>query len=121
VPEKVPSGLAARGRKLWHDVTKSHNLRPDQLQILLEYCREADLLDDLSAERKGAPITSRGSMGQEVEHPVLSALRQHRSTFTTMYRALALEDLDTSAADARTAAREGATALARARWSRTPA
>jgi hypothetical protein len=121
VPEKAPSGLLAGGRKLWREVAKDHQLRPDQYRILFEACCEADLIDRLQADLKDTPTTTRGSMGQEVAHPILSELRQHRGTLNTLIKGLALEDTDTSAVDARRATREGATALARARWGNKPA
>ena len=114
--EKAPSGLSAGGRKLWREVSKDQKLRPDQYRILQEACNEADLIDRLQADLKDTPTTTRGSVGQEVAHPILSELRQHRGTLNTLIRSLALEDTDTSASDARRATREGATALARARW-----
>jgi hypothetical protein len=121
VPEnrlQVPTGLAPGGRKLWREVVKDHNLRPDQCRILLEACCEADLIDRLQADLKDTPTTTRGSMGQEVAHPILSELRQHRGTLNTLIRGLALEDTDTSAVDANRAAREAGTALARQKYKR---
>ena len=116
VPEKAPPGLLAGGRKLWREVAKDHQLRPDQYRILFEACCEADLIDRLQADLKDTPTTTRGSMGQEVAHPILSELRQHRGTLNTLIRGLALEDTDTSAADTHKAAREAGTALARAKY-----
>jgi hypothetical protein len=101
---------------MFRQVVKDHDLRPDQRRILLEFCREGDLLDRLEAELKDAPTTTRGSMQQLVAHPVLSELRQHRGTVTTLYRALGLEASDTAAADASKAAREAGTALARQKY-----
>jgi hypothetical protein len=85
---------------------------------LLEACCEADLIDRLQADLKDTPTTTRGSMGQEVAHPILSELRQHRGTLNTLIRGLALEDTDTSAVDANRAAREAGTALARQKYKR---
>ena len=113
---QVPTGLAPGGRKLWKEVVKDHDLRPDQQRILLEACCEADLIDRLQSDLKDTPTTTRGSMGQEVVHPVLSELRQHRGTLNTLIRGLALEDNDSSAVDANRAAREAGTALARQKY-----
>ena len=119
--EKVPSGLAAGGQKLWREIAEGHPLRPDHRRILLDACHEADFIDRLQSDLASAPTTTKGSMGQLVAHPVPSQLKEHRMALNTLLRSLALATTDTSAADARTAAREGATALARARWARKPA
>jgi hypothetical protein len=97
---------------------KDHRLRPDELRVLADACNEADLIDDLQEALKGEPKTVRGSQGQEVIHPLISELRQHRATLNTLLRGLSLVSTDTSAADDRRAAREGAMALARRRWDR---
>jgi hypothetical protein len=117
-PPETPPGLAPGGRKLWREVAKSHRLRPDQRRILFEACCEVDLIDRLQADLGSTPTTTKGSMGQEVAHPTLSELRQHRMAVNTLIRALALEATDTSAADASKAAREAGTALARQKYKR---
>lgn len=117
-PPEPPPGLAAGGRKLWREVAKEHPLRPDERRILLEASREVDLLDVLQEVLQETPLTTTGSMGQLVAHPILSELRQHRGTLNTLIRALALESTDTSAADARRAAREAGTALVRQKYKR---
>jgi hypothetical protein len=115
-PPEPPSGLSADGRKFWREVAKDHPLRPDQRRILFEVCCECDLIDRLQTALKDTPTTTKGSMGQLVAHPILSELRMHRGTLATLVRSLALEDTDTSAADASKAAREAGTALARQRY-----
>jgi hypothetical protein len=117
----LPKGLGVGGRALWRDVTRQHVLRPDSLRILADACFECDLIDDLQSALKDAPKTTRGSMGQEVIHPLISELRQHRATLSTLLRGLALADSDTSAVDASRAATQSAIGLARARWDRKSA
>jgi hypothetical protein len=114
----APKGLAAGGRALWREVTKNHVLRPDHARILQDACHECDLIDDLQAALKDVPRTTRGSMGQEVIHPLISELRAHRATLSTLLRGLSLADTDTSAVDASRAATVSAIGLARARWDR---
>jgi hypothetical protein len=62
----------------------------------------------------GQPLTVKGSMGQEREHPLLSEIRQQRLTLARLLKQLELPD-DVAAPASRTA--EGR-ALARARWSK---
>jgi hypothetical protein len=115
---KTPSDLARGGRTLWRAVAATHELRPDEARILLDSAHECDLIDDLQDALKDSPKTTRGSMGQEVVHPIVSELRMHRATLNTLLRGLSLADTDTSADDASRASRGAAMALAHARWSR---
>jgi hypothetical protein len=115
---KMPPGLGEGGRKLWREVTAAHELRADDRRILADACNEADLIDSLQAAMADAPQTVKGSMGQTVIHPLISELRQHRATLNTLLRGLSLAGSDTRADDAARTAREGAMALARARWDR---
>jgi len=116
---KTPTGLGKGGRALWREVTANHNLRADSLRVLTDACHEADLIDDLQSALKDTSRTTRGSMGQEVIHPLISELRQHRIALNTLLKALQLESTDTAADDKKfTLAREAATSLARARWSK---
>ena len=118
---KPPTGLSAGGKALWRDVVATGELRPDLSRILTDCCHEVDLIDALQAALKGAPHTVRGSQGQPVINPVISELRMHRSTLSTLLRALALAATDTSAEDAGRAASGAAMALARARWDKAGA
>ena len=117
----APRGLASGGLALWRGVATTGSLRPDHLRILEDACFECDLIDDLRRGLKGKPQTVRGSQGQEVAHPLIAELRQHRATLSALLRALRLADTDTSAVDASRAATESAIGLARARWDRTSA
>jgi hypothetical protein len=118
-PVSAPRGLAEGGRALWRGVTRKHKLRPDELRILEDACRTCDVIDDLHEALKGAPRTVQGSAGQTVANPLLSEIRMHRSVLNALVRALSLDKSDGSEADAALGRREAATALARARWSRS--
>ncbi len=100
---------------------RTGELRADHLRILQDACREADLIDDLEHSLIGEPKTVLGSQHQMVIHPIISELRQHRATLSTLLRALRLADTDTSAVDASRAATVSAIGLARARWDRKSA
>lgn len=118
----APRRLGPGGRRLWSAVLKEHPiLRPDEARILEDACREADLIDEMEAEQKDASKTTKGSMGQLVAAPLVSELRQHRATLTTLLRALALDRAQAaSAADEAVRARdarESALAQAQTRWS----
>lgn len=116
MPERLecPAGLASRGERLWRDVTGKWTLRPDELVVLEDACREADLITRLEAEVADSDLMSIGSMGQPVVNPLVAELRQHRSTFQRLVRSLKLPDDPGEAQASRSSsAREAAVA----RWS----
>jgi len=110
----APRNLSAAGRKLWTTITTQYELRADELRVLEDACREADLIDVLNAEAKGADLVVQGSTGQPVINPLISELRQHRSTLAALFRQLKLPDETDTAASRSSQAREAANA----RWSR---
>lgn len=110
----APKDLSANGRALWRDVATSYQLRVDEYRVLEDACREADLIDDLQIEAKGAERVVRGSQGQPVINPLISELRQHRSTLASLLRQLKLPDPADTAEARSTAARSAANA----RWSK---
>lgn len=77
-------------------MTDKYDLRADELRILEDACREADLIDGLEAGMRESiadgDLMVKGSMGQVVINPLISELRQHRATLTTLLRGLKLPD-----------------------------
>ena len=116
----APKGLKAAGKRLWADIAGSgtYRLRPDELRILEDACREADLVDRLEAElaKPDTPLTVKGSQGQPVANPLVSEIRQHRQTSKALLGSLKLPDDDDARApgDASAAGR----ALVNNRWRR---
>jgi hypothetical protein len=111
---KAPDGLLEPGRKLWSEITSKYGLRADELRVLEDAAREADLIETLNAGMAGQDLLVRGSQGQQVINPLISELRQHRSTLAALLRQLKLPDESASSEARSTAAR----AAANARWSR---
>lgn len=111
---KAPAGIGSAGKSLWTAIEDNYELRADELRVLEDACREADLIDALSTEADGADMVVRGSQGQPVINPLISELRQHRSTLAGLLRQLKLPDEGASAEDRSTAAR----AAANSRWSK---
>lgn len=89
-----PQGLDKAGAKLWRQISDpvKYELRPDELRILEDACREADLIDKLEAALKYADFMVTGSQGQDVINPMIPELRQHRATLTSMLLKLKLPD-----------------------------
>lgn len=115
----MPRDLERAGRKLWRDIARSgkYELRPDELRVLEDACREADLIDDLAQEAKGAPKMVRGSQGQDVINPLISELRQHRATLKSLLGALQLPDDDDVFGESRRSV--AARKAAQARWGKS--
>ncbi len=114
-PAVPPEALGPAGLKVWRSVVADYDLRPDELRILEDACREATLIDRLHHELQGAPLVVKGSMGQPTASPLVQEIRQHRQTFAALMARLKLEDIDGAAAGDRSAR---ARAAAQARWRR---
>lgn len=111
----APDRLGPKGKSLW-EIATTYELRPDELRVLEDACREADLIERLEIELRNAPLMVSGSMGQQVSSPLVSELRQHRATLNTLLKALKLPD-DGAKAGAEDVSSK-ARAAAHARWSR---
>lgn len=114
---KTPVHLATKGRALWRDVTAEYDLRPDELRVLEDACREADLIERLEDTIRNLPgLVTRGSTGQTVAHPLIQEIRQHRVALRGLLAHLRLEaDGDVGAAPAPGSAQD----RAGERWRRT--
>ena len=108
----VPKGLASAGAVLWREVSGKYELRADELRVLEDACREADLVDDLTAALVGADRIVKGSQGQPVINPLISEVRQHRTALAGLLRQLKLPD-ESDTPEKRSAA---ARAAVNARW-----
>ncbi|MFI7134205.1 hypothetical protein ACIBQ1_51665 [Nonomuraea sp. NPDC050153] len=112
----VPAGLGPSGAELWEDVTALGPLPPHKLRILLDACREADLVDELEAARVGRPLEVKGSMGQPVAAPLVSELPKHRALLASLLGKLGLPDEVADERPKSSRRSESARAAARARW-----
>ena len=95
-PAAAPKGLAAGGRKLWREVAKTYTLRPDEVAILEQACRAADLVDVMSAELASSELMIPGSTGQMVLNPIVAELRLQRQSLDRLLSGLDLPDMDGS-------------------------
>lgn len=117
-----PAGLDLDGTALWESVTADYELLPHELRLLEDACREADLIARMDADwiERGRPMITRGSMGQEVAHPMLGEIRQHRTTLRLLLASLRLPDPTEETAELIPMTRsQAATKAASARWGRS--
>lgn len=112
----MPTGLGAKSKRMWKGYIDEYALNPGEQRVLEDACREIDLIERMEVEIKklGAKLTTKGSMGQVVEHPLVKEIRQHRATLSQLLARIKLPDEDEGAADGSGPAR----ALANQRWRR---
>lgn len=91
---KPPTTLSAAGKSLWNDVVGKYELRPDERRTLEDACSASDMLAELTQAWSdlGRPYISTGSMGQEVEHPLIGSIDKQRKARQTFIRQLKLPD-----------------------------
>ena len=97
--KRAPVGLGPSGTALWKSVVTKYDLRADELVTLEDACRITDMIAALSSAwaEDGQPMTTKGSMGQLVIHPLIDKLADHRMKRATLLGRLRLPD-DTSGA-----------------------
>ena len=112
----APKSLGKAGKALWASIAGRYELRPDELSRLEQACATADMIAELEAARddEGRPLTTSGSMGQQVIHPYIGELRVQRKDLAAHLAALKLPDEQAAPQDASSAARKAAAS----RWSR---
>ncbi|MDT5258509.1 MAG: hypothetical protein QOD10_3589 [Mycobacterium sp.] len=116
---RTPSGLSQKAARFWRDVVTNYRLRPDELRVLEDACREVDLVDTLRKAMASSPLFMTGSMGQQVINPIIPELRQHRATLATLLRFLKIPDGESGLGHTRsTQARDAA--MSRWQKRRTP-
>lgn len=89
-----PTTLGKAGSKLWADVLGKYELRPDELRTLEDACAATDMLAEFQKAwlDLGRPYMSKGSMGQEVEHPLIGSIDKQRKARQAFLRQLKLPD-----------------------------
>jgi hypothetical protein len=91
---KPPTTLAEAGRSLWNAVVGNYDLRVDELAGLQSACKTADriaMLEKAHADL-GQPFLTRGSMGQDVIHPLIAEMRAQESHMSGLLVKLKLPD-----------------------------
>lgn len=89
-----PSHLERAGREIWKSIVAKYELRADELVTLEDACGASDMLVALEEmwRESGRPMMSKGSMGQEVEHPLIGSIDKQRKTRNNLLAKLKLPD-----------------------------
>ena len=116
----APAGLDRAGKKLWTEIARGqYELRPDEVRVLVEACREADLIERIESALSTADLLVPGPRpAQMVAHPLLNEIRQHRTTFATLMKQLLLPNTNEGALQKQERVSQQNTKAARARWDR---
>ena len=112
----APPGLGKSGAALWRRIVAGYELRPDELRLLADACRTADLIDSMTELLGIGSLLTTGSMGQDRPHPLLTEIRGHRALLAALLKQLALPDDAVRAAVRPSATTIRAQTAARARW-----
>lgn len=109
----APKVLAEAGRDLWNGIAGKYQLRPDELAVLEKACQTADMIAvlDKAWDELGKPFLTKGSMGQDVIHPLIGERRAQSAALAKLLAQLKLPD-ETSGAVGTNPAR----AAAASRW-----
>ena len=115
--QKAPSHLATAGQKLWRDVVTKYDLRPDELRALEDACAATDMLAEFTKAWAdlGRPYMSKGSMGQEVEHPLIGSIDKQRKARQSFLAKIKLPDEPSGESQPRSTA---AWSAAQSRWTK---
>lgn len=110
---KPPTSLETAGATLWRAVVAKYDLRVDELAVLEAACKTTDMIATLDEAWAGLgkPFMTRGSMGQDVIHPLIGERRTQQAQLAALLGKLKLPDeaangaVDTNPARAAAASR----------------
>lgn len=111
-----PARLGKHGTDLWTSIVPDYDLRPDEIRVLSDACREADIIGRLEDELTDSPLMVKGSMGQLTASPLVSEVRMHRVVLANLLSKLKIPDSPAGVARKRAVTSEKAVMAARARW-----
>ena len=114
---RSPVGLGDAGRKLWRSIDDVFDFaeEPGKVQILTQACRVVDVVAELDDAADEAPLTVKGSMGQQVISPFIAEARVQRALLAQLLGRLGLPDTEEDD-DPAARRREAGKAGARGRW-----
>ena len=90
---RAPAGLGEAGRKLWRSMHDTFDFDEEPHKVRQTF-RVADVIDELDDAADEAPLTVKGSQGQQVISPFIAEARAQRSLMAQLLARLALPDTD---------------------------
>jgi hypothetical protein len=98
---RTPTGLGPEGKKLFHQVTKTFDFEgePGKIELLTQAAKVVDVIAELDDHAAEAPLTVKGSTGQQVIQPTLAEARFQRGLLAQLLGRLGLPDTDEAAAE----------------------
>jgi hypothetical protein len=114
---RAPKGLGTQGQNYWRSMVELYEFDVEKLALLRQAARTIDLLERLQeAIDADETLIARGSQGQPVSSPAVSAIKEHRATLIALTKALELPS-DAESAPGRVMTRsEQASHAASVRW-----
>src|SRR6478672_9193741 len=96
---RSPASLGDAGKKLWREIHAVFDFEdePHKVQVLTQACRVADVVAELDEAADEAPLTVKGSMGQQVISPFIAEARAQRALLAQLLGRLDLPDTDDEA------------------------
>jgi hypothetical protein len=93
---RVPAALDKTGRSLWRRITAEFDLQsdPDRAELLFQACKVADQIAELDEAAAEAPLTVKGSMGQQVISPFIAEARVQRGLLAQLLSRMNFEQED---------------------------
>ena len=93
---RVPAALDKTGRSLWRRITAEFDLQsdPDRAELLFQACKVADQIAELDEAAAEAPLTFKGSMGQQVISPFIAEARVQRGLLAQLLSRMNFEQGD---------------------------
>jgi hypothetical protein len=93
---RAPAGLGLAGGRLWRSTVEVFDFtdEPHKVHILTQACRVADVVAELDEAAEEAPLTVKGSMGQQVISPFIAEARAQRALLAQLLGRLGLPDTD---------------------------
>lgn len=113
--QNKPSGLNPEGSALWASITDTYDLRADELHTLESACRATDRIVTMRTVLDQSHMMVKGSMGQDVVHPLVAEVRAHEAQVAGLLAKLKLPD-DGTASSSEGEKSTKARAAANARW-----
>ena len=91
---RMPAGLAASGRRLWCEISDVYEFDPAETRVLVDLCRQADLVDALAAAvaADGVMVPTADGEGRKLNTAV-TELRQARLAVARLAAVLKLPEL----------------------------